>query len=75
MADIINYIISKFYSMKDGEETIYYDFETTGLNPFNNKVIEYAFLREDSSELISSLIDPETKFEKKHWFIRFNCFF
>lgn len=59
-------------------ETIYYDFETTGLNPYHNKIIEYSFILEekcsydlsdpDSYEdnyYICSLVNPETKFEKK----------
>jgi DNA polymerase III alpha subunit (gram-positive type) len=60
----------------------YFDFETTGLNPYHNKIIDYAFLKEDyndimdmssgedtcsdeTSNYITSLVNPKTKFEKK----------
>ena len=46
-------------------EIIYYDFETTGLNPYHNKIIEYAFLEHDSNYYITELVNPECKFEKK----------
>ena len=45
--------------MKYPEEVIYYDFETTGLNQYHDKIIEYAFIKNDES--LSSLIDPETE--------------
>ena len=52
------------YTIKD--EVIYFDFETTGLNPYHNKIIEYCFLIEDDDESqISDIIDPEEKIEKK----------
>ena len=37
----------------------YYDFETTGLNPFHNKIIEYSFLNTNGMS-IQSLINPES---------------
>ena len=39
---------------------IYYDFETTGLNQFHDKVIEYCFIKENqNNEIITSLINPQ----------------
>lgn len=46
------------------EQLIFYDFETTGLNPFTSKIIEYAFMKSED-DFISSLVDPQTKFEFK----------
>lgn len=45
----------------------YFDFETTGLNPFHDKIIDYAFIRESKDDLITinSLVNPNVKFEKK----------
>lgn len=52
-------------------QLIYYDFETTGLNMFHDRIIEYAFLKETSDEkpeknvhYINSLVNPRTKFEE-----------
>jgi DNA polymerase-3 subunit alpha (Gram-positive type) len=42
----------------------YYDFETTGLNPYHEKIIEYSFIRQDN-EAIQSLINPKAKFSDK----------
>lgn len=49
------------------DEIIYFDFETTGLNPFHDKIIEYSFMIDDDTEntFISELVNPETKMEKK----------
>lgn len=44
---------------------IYYDFETTGLNPYHDKIIEYAFLDESNQDFINELVNPQCKFEKK----------
>ena len=33
--------------MKYQEEIIYYDFETTGLNQYHDKIIEYAFIKNE----------------------------
>ena len=73
--DTLNNFISNFMSSNNPEEQnnekkyeqlVFYDFETTGLNPFYNKIIEYAFMKDKEPEdYISSLIDPETKFESK----------
>ena len=38
----------------------YYDFETTGLNPFHNKIIEYCFIDSNNRQL-QSLINPGFK--------------
>ena len=35
----------------------YFDFETTGLNPFHSKIIEYCFMKHDGT-FIESLINP-----------------
>jgi len=55
------------------DQLIYYDFETTGLNIFHDRIIEYAFYKEntleDESKLmkechyITSLVKPNKKFE------------
>ena len=52
-------------------QLIYYDFETTGLNMFHDRVIEYAFMKENSDKnpaenvhYIKSLVNPHTKFEE-----------
>lgn len=49
------------------DETIYYDFETTGLNPYHDKIIEYCFMVEDGTnyKYIESIVNPECKIEKK----------
>lgn len=44
---------------------IYYDFETTGLNPYHDRIIEYAFLDENKNDFINELVNPNRKFEKK----------
>ena len=44
---------------------IYYDFETTGLNPYHDRIIEYAFLDDNTQEFINELVNPQRKFEKK----------
>jgi DNA polymerase III alpha subunit (gram-positive type) len=49
-------------------ELIYFDFETTGLNPYHDKIIEYAFLIDEEQgdeTYIQSLVNPETKMHKK----------
>lgn len=73
----INYFYPK-YKNKVNDELIYFDFETTGLNPYHNRIIEYAFIFEDNetyninnpseyehNNFISELVNPEVKFEKK----------
>jgi DNA polymerase III alpha subunit (gram-positive type) len=48
------------------DEIIYFDFETTGLNPYHNKIIEYCFMvHDENNSEISDIIDPEEKIEKK----------
>lgn len=61
-----------FQTVCDIEEVIYFDFETTGLNPYHDKIIEYAFLVDedeytysDNDTNINSLVNPKQKFEKK----------
>jgi DNA polymerase III alpha subunit (gram-positive type) len=47
-------------------EIIVFDLETTGLNPYHEKIIDYAFVNfNDKNQSIESLVNPETKFEKK----------
>ena len=48
---IYNNFIKYFTQSKD--QLIYFDFETTGLNPFYDKIIEYAFLKENPEILDS----------------------
>ena len=57
-----------FQTVCDIEEVVYFDFETTGLNPYHDEIIEYSFLvddGEDDETNINSLVNPEMKFEKK----------
>ena len=62
MENLFDYITSFFEMPKnkkvENEQIIFYDFETTGLNPFRHKIIEYAFMK-DTDDYISSLINPE----------------
>lgn len=59
-------------------ELFYFDFETTGLNPYHSKIIEYSFILEENCDYdisqpekfednyyITNLVDPQTKYEKK----------
>ena len=39
---------------------VFYDFETTGLNPFHDKIIEYSFNKSNTNESLSNLVNPET---------------
>lgn len=48
--------------------TIFYDFETTGLNPFHDKVIEYTFIKywgHIKKNTSSSLINPQEPLDDK----------
>ena len=51
------------------EKTIYYDFETTGLNQYHDKIIEYAFMTEKQGnkekEVFTNLVNPECKLDSK----------
>ena len=65
--NIINSLKEKiFKSSLKSKEIIYFDFETTGLNPFHDKIIEYCFMIEDgtTNTSISSIVNPERKMEK-----------
>ena len=76
---IINYLFPRFKNNNEHNDLIYFDFETTGLNPYKDKIIEYAFIQEFKDEkydikdiesysdntYINSLVNPETKFDKK----------
>ena len=76
------YLIKLFFPEpkhnKDLNDIIYFDFETTGLNPYSDKIIEYSFILENDEDYdvkdeasfkdntyISSLVNPRCKFEKK----------
>ena len=71
---IINYFFPENKNPEDLSELIYFDFETTGLNPYHDKIIEYAFIQEEDESYdsnyeqntyINNLINPKIKFEKK----------
>ena len=60
--------IIQFTNTVQQSEIIYFDFETTGLNPYHDKIIDYSFLVEESDSVdtyIESLVNPQIKFEKK----------
>ena len=75
---IINYFFPQNKNPKDYSDLIYFDFETTGLNPYHDEIIEYAFIQEESetynledndsyknNTFITDLVNPNKKFEKK----------
>jgi len=72
---IINYFFPENKNPDDLNDLIYFDFETTGLNPYHDKIIEYAFIQEEPDEsydgdykhntYINELINPKIKFDKK----------
>ena len=75
---LINYFFPKFKKTPVHNDLIYFDFETTGLNPYHDKIIEYAFIQEEgetydintpesyqTNMYITNLVNPETKFDKK----------
>lgn len=41
-------------------QLVFYDFETTGLNPFHDNIIEYCFIK-NTNETLSNLVNPKTK--------------
>jgi len=43
----INYFFPENKNPEDLNDLIYFDFETTGLNPYHDKIIEYAFIQEE----------------------------
>ena len=58
------YIIEDYMTDKSKDRLIFFDFETTGLNMFHDKIIEYCFQDAyDPNLSIQSMIDPECKFE------------
>ena len=70
----VQFLLKQFRKQytSDNSTLFYFDFETTGLNVYHDKIIEYAFIREDMSDInqipstiISSLVNPEVKFDKK----------
>jgi len=75
---LINYFFPTFKNINEFNDLIYFDFETSGLNPYHDKIIEYALIQEENEEYdiddpksysdnmyITKLVNPETKFEKK----------
>lgn len=73
---IIKYFFPDSKNDSDKNDLIYFDFETTGLNPYHDKIIEYSFIQEENEEYeneaqyenntyISSLVNPRVKFDKK----------
>jgi DNA polymerase III epsilon subunit-like protein len=75
---IINYFFPENKNPIDLSDLIYFDFETTGLNPYHDKIIEYALIQEEdetyditnedsykNNTFITELVNPEVKFEKK----------
>ena len=77
-AYIIKYLFPENKNPSDYSDLIYFDFETTGLNPYHDKIIEYAFIQEEdetydindkdsykNNTYITELINPNQKFEKK----------
>ena len=71
LVEIFNKLIDTivvFNSHIKMNELIYFDFETTGLNPYHDKIIEYAFLVDEEHSddtYIQSLVNPQTKMDKK----------
>jgi len=56
--------LADFMAEKTEDRLIFFDFETTGLNMFHDKIIEYCFQDAYNPDLsIQSMIDPERKFE------------
>ena len=75
---IINYFFPENKNPIDFSDLIYFDFETTGLNPYHDQIIEYALIQEEgdtydidneesynNNTYICELVNPEVKFEKK----------
>jgi DNA polymerase III subunit epsilon len=74
---LIDYFFPKNTNTLESCNLIYFDFETTGLNPYHNKIIEYAFIQEEIDEeydsepineyntYITDLVNPKVKFDKK----------
>lgn len=66
---IYNILNTIYYmSLRTKSRTIFYDFETTGLNPYHDKIIEYCFIEDNknnlqSENIINSLVNPEVKFD------------
>ena len=75
---IIKYFFPENKNPKDYNDLIYFDFETTGLNPYHDEIIEYSFIQEEAERydlndedsyknntFITDLVNPKKKFEKK----------
>jgi DNA polymerase III alpha subunit (gram-positive type) len=46
-------------SAQNQHQLVFYDFETTGLNPFHEEIIEYAFYNYHTGEKITGIVNPE----------------
>ena len=77
-AYIIKYFFPENKNPNDYNDLIYFDFETTGLNPYHDQIIEYSFIQEEDepydlndeesykhNTFITDLVNPMKKFEKK----------
>lgn len=42
-------------------QLVFYDFETTGLNPFHEEIIEYAFFNLHTGEKITGIVNPNKR--------------
>ena len=60
----IHYIFNIFNNntLMGKSRLLFYDFETTGLNPYHDKIIEYCF-SEDNGDILQSLVNPYQKFD------------
>lgn len=50
---------------KKTHKTLFFDFETTGLNPFHEKIIDYCFICEEDGTLVENLVNPNSKLSDK----------
>jgi DNA polymerase III alpha subunit (gram-positive type) len=62
LSSIFNYFMPP-HPIKEVNKTVYYDFETTGLNVFHDRIIDYCFLNDEDDHCIESLVNPKGKFE------------
>ena len=64
----LNFTKEKIATRVVNQTTIFFDFETTGLNPYHEQIIEYSFVTNDDKDKdrsINSLVNPQKKFDKK----------
>ena len=67
LTKLINEYKNKLVDRAVKRQLVFFDFETTGLNPYHEKIIEFAFLKGEgkNEEYIDSLVNPKKKFDKK----------